>query len=75
MLLFFIMREFILSNGISTCIKQNKDTPRTALTLNVAINKPEKYAGEYSLMNRLLLKKKKKETDFHFHQVIKLQYI
>jgi len=50
------MREFILSNGIKTCIKKNADTPRTALTLNISINEEEKYAGEYSLMNRLLLK-------------------
>ncbi|MBR6126206.1 insulinase family protein [bacterium] len=50
------MREFILKNGIKSCIKQNVDTPRVALTLNVAINKDEKHAGQYSLMNRLLLK-------------------
>ena len=54
------MREFTLTNGIKTCIKENKDTPRVALTLNISINKPEKYAGEYSLMNRLLLKGTKK---------------
>ena len=50
------MREFILSNGIKACFKQNKNTPRAALTLNISINKPEKYSGQYSLMNRLLLK-------------------
>lgn len=50
------MREIILTNGIRACIKQNKDTPRVALTLNMSIEKPEKYAGEYSLLNRLLLK-------------------
>ena len=50
------MREFILTNGINACVKQNKNTPRVALTLNISINNPEKYAGEYSLMNRLLLK-------------------
>ena len=50
------MREFILKNGIKACIKQNKNTPRVALTLNISINDEEKYAGEYSLMNRLLLK-------------------
>ena len=54
------MREFTLTNGIKACIKENKDTPRVALTLNISINKPEKYAGEYSLMNRLLLKGTKK---------------
>ena len=50
------MKEFTLSNGIKTCIKQNKNTPRVALTLNISINKEEQYAGEYSMMNRLLLK-------------------
>ena len=50
------MREFILKNGIKTCVKQNLNTPRVALTLNISINKEEKYAGEYSLMNRLLMK-------------------
>ena len=50
------MREFKLKNNINVCVKQNKNTPRAALTLNMSINKPEKYAGEYSIMNRLLLK-------------------
>ncbi|MBR1776949.1 insulinase family protein [bacterium] len=55
-----MMREFILENGIKTCIKQNENTPRVALTLNISINEPETFAGEYSLMNRLLLKGTKK---------------
>ena len=50
------MREFTLKNGIKTCVKQNKNTPRVALTLNISIDREEKFAGEYSLMNRLLLK-------------------
>ena len=50
------MREFILKNGIKTCVKQNKNTPRVALTLNITINEEEKFAGEYSVMNRLLMK-------------------
>ena len=50
------MKEFILNNGIRTCIKQNKDTPRVAFTFNVAINDNEEIAGQYSLLNRLLLK-------------------
>ncbi|MCQ2753680.1 MAG: insulinase family protein [bacterium] len=49
------MRELNLKNNIKTCIQQNKNTPRIALTLNFSIINPEKYAGEYSLMNRLLL--------------------
>ena len=50
------MREFILSNGIKACVKQNKNTPRVAVTLNISINDEEKCAGAYSIMNRLLLK-------------------
>ncbi len=56
------MREITLNNGIRACIKNNKNTPRVALTLSISINKPEKIAGEYSLMNRLLLKGTKKYT-------------
>ncbi len=50
------MREFELKNNIKVCVKENKNTPRAALTLNISISKPEKHSGEYSIMNRLLLK-------------------
>ena len=50
------MREFDLKNNIRACVRENKNTPRVALTLNFSISVPEKYSGEYSLMNRLLLK-------------------
>ena len=56
------MREILLTNGIKTCIKKNNDTPRTALALNFSIQKPEKFPGEYLLMNRLLLKGTEKYT-------------
>ena len=58
--LILIMREFNLINGIVTNLKQNKNTPRIALSLNFSINEAEKFAGEYLLMNRLLLKGTKK---------------
>ena len=54
------MREFDLKNKIRACFKRNEDTPRVALTLNFSINKPEKDAGEYTIMNRLLMKGTKK---------------
>ena len=54
------MREFVLENNIKVCVKQNKNTPRIALTLNFLVPEPEKYAGEYSLICRLLLKGTKK---------------
>ena len=50
------MRELILDNKAITCIKQNKNTPRIAFSMNFSILEPEKQAGEYLLMNRLLLK-------------------
>ena len=40
--------------------KNNKETPRIALTMNIAINTEEKHAGTYSLMTRLLLQGTKK---------------
>jgi len=51
-----MMREFILHNGIGACVKINPNTPRVALSLNFSITKPERHAGEYLLMSRLLLK-------------------
>lgn len=54
--LIYYMKEFDLKNKIRACFKCNANTPRAALTLNFSISKPEKYPGEYSLMNRLLLK-------------------
>ena len=50
------MREIKLVNNIDTCIKQNLNTPRISLSMNFSIIEPEKYAGQYLLMNRLLLK-------------------
>lgn len=50
------MREIILTNGINACIKRNENTPRIALSMNFSINKVEKNAGQYLLMNRLLMK-------------------
>ncbi len=41
-----MMREFKLNNGINACVKVNKNTPRTALTLNISINNAEKNAGK-----------------------------
>ena len=54
------MREVRLKNGINACIKRNEDTPRTALVINFSINEPEKIAGQYLLLNRLLMKGTKK---------------
>lgn len=56
------MKNLELKNKINVAYKQNKNTPRVAITFNVAINKPEKGAGIYSLMNRLLLQGTKNRT-------------
>lgn len=56
------MKTLELKNKINVAYKQNKNTPRVAITFNVAINKPEKGAGIYSLMNRLLLQGTKNRT-------------
>lgn len=50
-----MMRDFELKNGIRAVYKNNAETPRIALTLNMSINNAEKYAGTYSLMTRLLM--------------------
>lgn len=51
-----MIRELKLLNNISACVKINKNTPRMALIMNFSINTPEKRAGEYLLLSRLLLK-------------------
>lgn len=65
-----MMREFKLNNNIDCCVKTNKNTPRIALTLNVSINKAEKNAGEYLLMNRLLLKGTKKYSSEELSSIL-----
>ena len=44
-----------LKNNIEYIYKKNENTPRIALCLNFSINTPDKRAGIYSLMTRLLL--------------------
>ena len=44
-----------LKNNIEYIYKKNENTPRVALCLNFSINNPDKKAGIYSLMARLLL--------------------
>ena len=65
-----MMRECVLKNGIKTCVKNNKNTPRIALTLNFSINEDEKFAGEYLLMNRLLLKGTKKYSSEELSSIL-----
>ncbi len=48
------MKEFKLKNGICVGYKNNPNTPRIALTLNIKINEEEITPGVYALMSRLL---------------------
>lgn len=64
------MRELNLINGINACIKRNNNTPRIALSLNFSIVKTERYAGEYLLMNRLLMKGTKKYSSEELSSVL-----
>ena len=64
------MKEFTLKNNIKSIYKQNKNTPRMAFTLNIAITEPEKYAGTYSLMNRLLLQGTEKYSNTELAKVL-----
>lgn len=56
------MQEFQLKNNIKAVFKQNKNTPRIGLCLNISINDAENLAGEYCLMSRLLLQGTKNRT-------------
>lgn len=49
------MKELRLDNNIVSILKNNKNTPRTAVCLYLRINNPEEKAGVYSLLNRLFL--------------------
>jgi predicted Zn-dependent peptidase len=64
------MREMTLNNGINVCIKRNENTPRTALALNISISEPEKNAGLYLLMNRLLMKGTQKYTSEELSSIL-----
>lgn len=56
------MQEFELKNNIKAVYKQNKNTPRIALSLNLSINEGEKLPGIYCLMSRLMLQGTKNRT-------------
>lgn len=56
------MQEIELKNKIKSVFRQNKNTPRVGLSLNVSINDAEKLPGVYCLMSRLLLQGTKNRT-------------
>lgn len=56
------MKTKKLDNNIEFVYKQNKNTPRVALSFNYSLNEPEKYAGTYLLMARLFTQGTKNRT-------------
>ena len=56
------MKKISLKNGITVILKSNKNTPRTAVTFYLSLEKPEKIPGVYDLLNRLFLQGTKKRT-------------
>lgn len=56
------MQTFELKNKIQAVYRQNKNTPRIAMSFNVSINEEEKLAGTYCLVSRLLLQGTKNRT-------------
>ncbi len=48
------MEKYTLKNGMNAIIKVNKNTPRTAVVVNIKLNKDEKKSGLYYLLTQLL---------------------
>ena len=69
------MQKFELKNKISAIYKQNKNTPRVGVCLNFAIDNPEKFAGTYYLMARLLMQGTKNYTSEQLANVLDLNAI
>ena len=65
-----MMREINLKNGLKACIKRNANTPRAAFSMNFSIIEPEKFSGQYVLMNRLLMKGTKKYTSEELSSIL-----
>lgn len=56
------MNKIILDNTIPVVLKENKNTPRHAMCFYFKIEKPEKKAGLYTILNRLFLQGTKKRS-------------
>ena len=56
------MNRYKLTNGIDVVIKNNKNTPRTAIVLYIKIEKDETKAGLYYLITQLLFQGTKNRT-------------
>ncbi len=56
------MNKLKLKNGITVILQENKNTPRTAITFYLCLDKPEEKPGVYSILNRLFLQGTEKRT-------------
>ncbi|MDD3236870.1 MAG: pitrilysin family protein [Candidatus Gastranaerophilales bacterium] len=56
------MKKTTLNNNIPAVIKQNKNTPRIALSFYLRLKHPEKKAGIYTILNRLFMQGTKVRT-------------
>ncbi len=64
------MQKISLRNNIELVYKNTKNTPRVALSIYISIDKQEKYAGIYSLMNRLFLQGTKTRTSAQLAKIL-----
>jgi len=56
------MKKINLSNGITVILKENKNTPRTAITFYLSLEEGEKISGTFDILNRLFLQGTKTRT-------------
>ena len=56
------MKKIKLSSGITVILKENKNTPRTAVTFYFSLENYEKISGIYDILNRLFLQGTKNRT-------------
>ena len=64
------MKKIELENKIPVILKKNPNTPRQALCFYIKIQKPEKRAGLYSILNRLFLQGTQKYTAEELAQIL-----
>ena len=64
------MKKLKLNNGIDVIIKNNKNTPRTAIVMYAQITKDEEKAGLYYLLTQLLLQGTKSKSSEELAQIL-----
>lgn len=64
------MKKLKLKNGIDVIIKNNKNTPRTAIVMYAQINKDEEKAGLYYLITQLMMQGTKNKSSEELAQIL-----